>query len=390
MKKKKIAILGSTGSIGKSTLEIIKKDKSFNVYILCANKNFKQICKQIKIFRPKIVIITNDLTYIKVKDKFKSQRIIFYNNFNYLKKVEKKVDFTICAIPGIAGLEPTIKFISISKVLLLANKESIICGWKLINKASKKYRVKLVPIDSEHFSIQQLINKYKFSDIDKIFITASGGPFLNLPKKDFSKITPRLALNHPKWKMGKKISIDSATLVNKVLEVSEALKIFPFDLNFYKIIIHPQSLVHAIIQLKNGTKLFLYHDTDMKIPISNALESNYELLKKKNKTYKIKNLNFIEVDKKKFPIVDLIPKINSEKSSLIVFNAANEIFVDQFLNNNIDFTDITRYLKLLVNSKKYIILSKMNNGNLDKIKKIDFLSRKFALSILNLKSKNDY
>ena len=124
----------------------------------------------------------------------------------------------------------------------------------------------------------------------------------------------------------------------------------------------------------------------MKIPISNALESNYELLKKKNKTYKIKNLNFIEVDKKKFPIVDLIPKINSEKSSLIVFNAANEIFVDQFLNNNIDFTDITRYLKLLVNSKKYIILSKINNGNLDKIKKIDFLSRKFALSILNLKS----
>ena len=129
----------------------------------------------------------------------------------------------------------------------------------------------------------------------------------------------------------------------------------------------------------------------MKIPISIALESNYELLKKKkNKTYKIKNLNFIEVDKKKFPIVDLIPKINSEKSSLIVFNAANEIFVDQFLNNNIDFTDITRYLKLLVNSKKYIILSKMNNGNLDKIKKIDFLSRKLALSILNLKSKNDY
>jgi 1-deoxy-D-xylulose-5-phosphate reductoisomerase len=386
MKIKQIAILGSTGSIGRSTLEIIKSDKTFKVFLIVADKNFRTICFQIKFFQPRIVIINNYSVFFKIKKKFKNTKIKFFNNYNYIKNLKKKINVTVSAIPGIAGLEPTLLFIKISNKVLLANKEAIICGWKLIKKESIKHNSELIPIDSEHFSIGQLIKHYPINQIEKIFITASGGPFLKRSLNKFSQIKPAEAIKHPKWKMGKKISIDSATLVNKVLEISEALKIFPFSLNIYKIIIHPESLVHAIIQLKNGFKLLLYHAPDMKIPISNALNSSYMFLKKKkilrNDFFKLQNLNFHEVDHERFPVVNLIPKINSYNSSLIVFNAANEIFVDQFLKKNIDFTDISRYLKLLLKHKKYIKLAKMNTVNLSDIQKIDLVSRKIAMEII--------
>jgi 1-deoxy-D-xylulose-5-phosphate reductoisomerase len=391
MFKKKVAILGSTGSIGKSSLEIFKADKSFSVFLLATNKNFREILKQIKFFKPKILIVSNFKIFKKVKNRNKFKNLKIFNNYKILKKIKNKIDITISAIPGIAGLEPTLKFIKISKKILIANKESIICGWNLIEKVSKKYNTKLIPIDSEHYSISQLTKNFNKEDIVKIYITASGGPFLNLNLKKFSSIKPENAIKHPKWKMGKKISIDSATLVNKVLEVSEATKLFPFKLDTYKIIIHPESLVHAIIQLKNGIKYFLYHEPDMKIPIASALNSNYFFLKNKRykkKLFQIKDLNFEEVDKKKFPIINLIPKINSSKSSLIVFNALNEIFVDQFLKKNIDFIDITRYLKLTVNDIKFKHLSKMNCNNLKNIYKIDHLSRKLAYDKVKKKGKN--
>ena len=275
--------------------------------------------------------------------------------------------------------------------MLLANKESIICGWNLIKKNSQRHKTKLIPIDSEHFSINKLIYNYPINDIKKIFITASGGPFLNLPIYKFKFIKKKDALKHPKWKMGKKISIDSATLANKVLEVSEALKIFPFNLNFYKIIIHPESLIHAIILLKNQTKIFLYHSPDMKIPISDALNSNYIInnnKKNEKRLLKLDNISFQEVDKKKFPIVNLIDKINYYKSSLIVFNAANEIFVDFFLRNKIDFVEISRYLKLVVKNREYIRLSKMNPNTLEKIFQIDLLSRQLAKNLIIKKNKD--
>ena len=202
--KKKISILGSTGSIGLSSLKIIDKKRNyFDIYLFSANENLNLICKQIKIYKPKYFIISNYNVFKKVKEKFKKNRIIILNNFSDLKKI-KKIDITITAIPGIAGLSPTISMIKFSKKILLANKESIICGWDLIKKESKIYKTKLVPIDSEHYSIFKILKKYKISEIKKIFLTASGGPFLNYKIKDLKKVRFSDALKHPKWKMGKK------------------------------------------------------------------------------------------------------------------------------------------------------------------------------------------
>ena len=386
MKKKTIAILGSTGSIGQSTLEIIKKTHEFKVVLLIANKNYYRIISQIKLFKPKIVIINNENVLLKVKKKYKKKKIVFLNNIINVQKYIKKIDVTVSAIPGIAGLEPTILFTKSSKKILLANKEAIICGWHLIKKNSSRYKTELVPIDSEHFSINMLLKKYSNDQIEKIYITASGGPFLKLSINKFKNIKPKDAIKHPKWNMGKKISVDSATLMNKVLEITEALKLFPFSLNQYEIIIHPDSLIHAIIRLKNGTSIFFYHSPDMKIPIGNALLKNFNynkfFYKKTKGLNKISSLNFFPVDKKKFPAVNLIPIMNSQKSAPIIINASNEIFVDEFLKKNINFNDIVRYLKLVLSDKRYKKTSNLPADSVKNIYIIDKWARNTALKII--------
>jgi len=282
-------------------------------------------------------------------------------------------------------------FTKISKKVLLANKESIICGWHLIKKNSIKYKTELVPIDSEHFSIAMLLKNFSKEQVEKIYITASGGPFLKLRTNKFKNIKPKDAVKHPKWDMGKKISVDSATLMNKVLEITEALKLFSFSLNKYRIIIHPDSLIHAIVKFKNGISLFLYHSPDMKIPIGNSLLKNFDYknhLNKKNQTQnKIQNLTFKLIDKKKFPSVSLIPIMNSRKSSAIIINAANEIFVDEFLKKNIHFNDIVAYLKLVLKDKSYIKTSNLSANSIKNIYIIDEWSRKTAYKIIKKKNK---
>ena len=280
-------------------------------------------------------------------------------------------------------------FTKISKKILIANKEAIICGWHLIKKNSIKYKSELVPIDSEHFSINALIKNFPINKIEKIFITASGGPFLKLDYNKFKNIKPKNAIKHPKWSMGKKISVDSATLMNKVLEVTEALKLFPFSLKKYEIIIHPDSLIHAIIMINNGTSIYLHHLPDMKIPIANALLENFDYNtfcdQKNKKINKLQNLNFTQVDKKRFPSVSLIPEMNRRKSSAIIINAANEIFVDEFLKNNINFNDIVTYLKLVIRDKNYIKTSNFSNDSVKNIYTIDSWARLTALKIIERK-----
>ena len=258
--KKKIAILGSTGSIGENTLKIIKKDKkNFEVNLLTTNKNINKIFKQAKEFKVRSIIISDISSYKKAKIRFKKSRINIYNNFDHLNKILRfKNDIIMSSITGLNGLSPTLKSIKYTKKILIANKESIICGWNLINKELKKYKTSFIPVDSEHFSIWSLLQNYNSNDIDKIFITASGGPFLKLPKKQFSNISIKKALNHPNWRMGKKITIDSATLMNKVFEVIEAKNIFNLDYSKISILTHPKSYLHAITKFKNGlTKLLL-------------------------------------------------------------------------------------------------------------------------------------
>ena len=384
MKKKTFAILGSTGSIGKSSLDVIKKLKDTKVELIFADKNFREILNQIRIYKPRIVVVNSFETFIKLKNIFK-KKIKILNDYKESKKYLKKIDITISAIPGINGLEPTIFFTEISKKVLIANKESVICGWNLITKIAKKFNTKLIPIDSEHFSINFLLKNYLPDQISKIYITASGGPFLNLDRKSFKKVQPSQAIKHPKWKMGKKISVDSATLMNKVLEIIEAVKLFSINLDKFKIIVHPQSLVHSIIELKNGLRVFLYHEPDMRIPIANAIQDSNKNLEIFDFNYKeISNkLTFLPIDKTKFPAEEIIKKINVNNSSPILLNAANEIIVDQFLKKKIKFIEIFKYLKLFLNTIEYIKTSKIKVNSIEQVRKLDLIGRQLAFKLIN-------
>ena len=392
--KKNISILGSTGSIGLDAFKILSRKKnSFKVNILAANKNYNLICDQIIKFKPKIFIIDNQETYLRVKKRFKKKNIIIINKFENQKNHFQKSDITIAAIPGIAGLKPTIELIKKSKKVLIANKESIICGWSLIKKIASKSKTKIIPVDSEHFSIMKLLENHKIKDVKKIYLTASGGPFLNYKISKLKKVKPYQALKHPKWKMGKKISIDSATLMNKILEVIEANKLFSIDLKKIDIVIHPQSLVHAIIEFKNGLCKFIYHDTTMLIPLANAIFDkdlnidNY--LKPKTNSERLislKSLNFSKVEKKRFPIIKLKNRINEHISTPIIINAANEILVDQYLKGKISFNTFYKYLLKVLNDRNYRKYAIKEPKNINQIFLVDEWSRSTVYKKINYKN----
>ena len=388
--KKKISILGATGSIGISALSIIDKKKFFfNIVLLSSNKNFNLICKQIKKYKPKYYVINDLKIFNKVKKKFKKSKVKIINFFNFNDK-NIKSEIVISAIPGIAGLKPTINIIDKTKKILIANKESIICGWNLIKEKAKKNKTKIVPIDSEHFSIFQLIKNTKIEDIEKIFLTASGGPFLNLKISKFKKIKPKDALIHPKWKMGKKITIDSSTLMNKMFELIEAHKLFNIPLNKLDILIHPNSLVHAIVRFKNGLTKLLYHDTSMIVPLANAIFDGNLLIKNYLKNSKINsqnyfpNLIFKQPDKKIFPIIKMMKRINEFPSTPIIINSANEVLVEQFLQKNIAFLSISKIIMAIMNDRNYKKYAIKRPRNINQIKSIDHWTREITFKKLKL------
>ena len=356
--KKKIAILGSTGSIGKSLIKILKKDKNnFKIILLTCNSNYRELLKQVDMFNVKNIIVKDYKIFLHVKKILKDKKINIYNRFDFYDKIfNQKIDYTMSAISGFDALKPTLDIIKYTKVIALANKESIICGWSLISKNIKKYKTKFIPIDSEHFSIWSLINNSKNANIEKVFITASGGPFKNLPLSDFKLITQQQALKHPNWSMGKKISIDSATMMNKVFETIEAKKIFDFKYSQLDILVHSKSYVHAMIKFSNGLIKILAHETDMKIPIFNSLYPNFEknIKSKKIDLKALSNLDFQKVDYKKFPLTKLI-KLLPDKETLFetVIVSTNDCLVDNFLNKKIKFLDINKFFFRIINNKKF-------------------------------------
>jgi 1-deoxy-D-xylulose-5-phosphate reductoisomerase len=378
--KKKICILGSTGSIGKTTLEIISKNKKdFNVVLLSGNNNVKLLISQAKKFKPKYIYSNNLRSKEKIKIYCKNNKINFIDDLSLLKKV--KFDITVAAISGIAGLIPTINIIKFSKKILIANKESIICGWKFILKELKKYHCNFTPIDSEHFSINNLIEKKNINSIKHIYLTASGGPFFG-KKVNLNKVTPSQASRHPNWKMGKKISIDSANLMNKVLEVIEASLIFNLAIDKFKIIIHPQSLVHALIEFKNGLSSMLYHYNDMKIPIINCLYNNYCNYQNSNQKFSSpNNLTFFEAKSKNIPSLKILKFKNIlNENGFILINALNEILVQRFLENKISFADITNKLLVILNTN--IVKNYLKNNQIRHINDV-FKAYNFSRSIVN-------
>ena len=384
--KKIISILGSTGSIGLNTLKIVNnKQKLFKINILAANKNYKIICDQIKYYKPQVYVISDPIVLKKVRKKFKKNKVKVVSKIDHKKKYFKKSDITISAIPGIAGLQPTIELTKITKKMLIANKESIICGWNLIKKTASQNKTKIIPIDSEHFSILELLKNHNIKDVKKIYLTASGGPFLNYKLSKLKKAKPNDAIKHPKWKMGNKISIDTATLMNKIFETIEAHKLFSIDLNKIEIVIHPESLIHAIIELKNGLFKFIYHETTMIIPIANAMfDENLEIesilkIKRNNKNnIFFKNLNFKNVNTKRFPIIKLKPRINEYHSTPIILNAVNEILVDQFLKKKIPFTSFYNYIISVLNDRNYKKNAIKIPRNISQVFEIDKWSRNLA------------
>ena len=358
MKKKKIIIFGSTGSIGKNTLKIINQDfDNFEIILLTSNKNINLLFRQATKYKVKNLIITNHKKYLIAKKRF-SKKFNIYCDFKNLDKIiYTKVDYIMSAITGLAGLEPTLNSIPLTRKIAIANKESIICGWNLIKKKLLKYNTKFIPVDSEHFSLYSLIDTLKIDNIENAILTASGGPFLNLPLSKFSSISIHKAINHPNWKMGNKISIDSATMMNKVFEIIEAQRIFNIKLNKLSILVHPKSYVHAIVKFKNGLIKTLIHETSMTIPIFNSIYDNgtKNFKTKKIDLKSLNNLDFKEVDVKRYPITDVLKEF-SNKVTLFdtIVVAANDELVSQFLNNNIKFIQINKLLKKIIKLPEFL------------------------------------
>ena len=372
--KKKIAILGSTGSIGKTLLNIIDENKEiFQVKLLSANKNYKNLLKQALKFKVKNIIIHDLKTFKKNKNLFLKKKINVFNNINDFKKSKKiRFDYTMIGIIGFFGLRPTLDVIEITKKIAIANKESIICGWNLIKKKLKKSKTEFLPIDSEHFSINELIVNKNKDDIQKIYLTASGGPFLKKKIINNKKIKISDAIKHPTWRMGKKISIDSATLINKVYEVIEAKKIFDIDYSKLDILIQPTSYVHSIVEFYGGTIHYLTHKPSMKIPIFNSIVSNSKNRKKiiTKIDYKLMNdLNVTEVPSNKFPIKKIL-KILPKKDSLFetVLVSVNDTLVDLFLKKKIHFHQIHSNLYKILTLKKFSVYKKKTPKNIGEIK----------------------
>ena len=370
--KKKIAILGSTGSIGKSLINIVKENKNeFKIELLTANKDYKNLLKQAKKFNVKNLIITDKKSFYKLKILNKDFDIKIYNDFNSLHKIFKnKIDYVMSSIVGIQGLEPTIKLIRFTKKIAIANKESIICGWNLINRELTKYHTKFIPVDSEHFSLWFGLKGQKSINVEKFILTASGGPFYKIPLSSFKKIKISKALSHPNWKMGKKISIDSATMINKVYEIIEAKNIFNISYDKIEILIHPKSYVHALLKFKNGLIKIIAHDTTMEIPIFNTLFDNTssKVYSKKIDINLLNNLKLNKVDAKRFPMINLL-KLLPEKLSLYetIIVSANDALVELYLNEKIKFTDINKKLLKFIKLKEFLKFKKIRPNNINDI-----------------------
>ena len=342
--RKKILLLGSTGSIGRSSLNIIRNYKSkLEIVALSTNKNIRLIIKQSIEFKVKNLIINDFESYKKVLQYGLNKNIRIFNNISdFLKNNKKKFDVTIVGISGFDGLEPTLKVIPYSKNLSSANKESIICGWKFINNKLKKYKSNFIPLDSEHFSIWSLVRNSNHEMISKIYLTASGGPFLNKSKNKIRNARISDVIKHPNWDMGSKIPIDSATLVNKCLELIEAKYLFDLEESIFDLVIHPQSIVHSVVTYKDGSSICQMSMPDMRVPIAHALSNEHRLpINFENINFNDLNLSFHAFPEDRLQIQKIAREVCNSGGHLgTIFNAANEVAVESFLNDQISFDKI--------------------------------------------------
>ena len=356
--KKRVVILGSTGSIGRSALQVLNNFKDrFTVFGLSAHKNYDLMKYQIREFKPEFVVLTREETYKELKKEFSTKRVKIEFGIENIKHMVSlpEVDIVINAIVGSAGLLPSFATLNAGKTLALANKESLVMAGELLSNLAKKKNREILPVDSEHSAIKQCLLAGKKKEVNKLILTASGGPFYLDKKIDFSRITVSQALRHPTWGMGRKITVDSATLMNKGLELIEAHWLFEIPSAKIKIMIHPQSVVHSMVEYMDGSIIAQMSKPDMKLPLQYAL-----LYPERVGTdncfldlSKVKALTFLKPDFRKFPGLKLCYfALELGGTAPCVLNAANEVAVESFLNKKLSFDKIPLLVRKILSSHK--------------------------------------
>lgn len=353
---KKIIILGSTGSIGQSTLDVVRDNRDkFKVVGLSCNSNIDILRKQILEFHPEIVSIANEEKSKEIKREFSDVEVLTGESAN-IEIVKTSADMVVNALMGISGLLPTYEAIMSGKDIALANKETMVTGGELIMKAVEEKGVRLLPIDSEHSAIFQCLESRLGSEIRRIILTASGGPFRGYSSEELERVTIRDALNHPKWRMGKKISVDSATMMNKGLEVIEARWLFDIPEDKIDVHIHPESILHSAVEFTDNSIIAQMSCPDMKIPISLAMSypNRIQIKTEKLDLFSLGSLSFEKPDREVFRCLDIAyDALKEGKSAPVVMNGANEELVDMFLKGEIEFTDIQRYLLKVMEKQRF-------------------------------------
>ncbi|MDO6354091.1 1-deoxy-D-xylulose-5-phosphate reductoisomerase [Caloramator sp. CAR-1] len=380
---RRLCILGSTGSIGTQALEIVRtKKEEFKIIALTANSNVELLIEQAKEFKPSYVVIVDESKKNYLKDKLANLEIEVLTGIEGLEYVctLKEVDIVLTAVVGMIGLRPTVQAIRSKKRIALANKETMVVAGEIIKKELKEYKAEIIPVDSEHNAIFQALQGNKKDEVVRIILTASGGPFRGYKKEELKDVTPELAIKHPRWNMGKKISVDSATLMNKALEVIEAHWLFDMDYDKIDVIIHPQSIVHSMVEYIDGSIIAQLGVTDMKLPIKYALEypkrtnsvSGYLDLKA------VAKLTFEEVDTETFECLKLgylAGKIGGSMPT--VLNAANEEAVKLFLERKISFLEIPKLLQAAMENHKV-----EHNLTIEKIITIEESTKKYINELI--------
>lgn len=382
MPKRKICVLGSTGTIGTYTLDLISTfSDQFEVVSLSAGKNLNKLQEQIRTFHPKVVSVekAEDADFLRQE----YPKLEVGSGLDGIKQCIdwSGVDVVVVGIVGFAGLEPTLHAIQKNKLIGLANKESLVTAGSLFYEAVKKSRAKIIPVDSEHNALYQLLKGIDYSEVESIVLTASGGPFFKKTDLDLSQVTPEMAVSHPNWKMGPKISVDSATFMNKGLELIEAHFLFDFPENQIEVWVHPQSIVHGAVWLKDNTNLAQLSLPDMKSAIGYALSYPERLTQpiKKLTFAQMSHLEFFEPDLRRFPCLSLARQaLKSGQSYVIALNAANEMAVEAFLANQIRFSQISEVIDATLQEFAGSSIQK-----LEEVFETDRVSRQVAKTAIN-------
>ncbi|WP_419724912.1 1-deoxy-D-xylulose-5-phosphate reductoisomerase [Terrisporobacter petrolearius] len=381
---KRITILGSTGSIGTQTLDVVRKNKDkFEVVAISANSSVDLLLEQILEFNPKYVAVYNEESANKLKNMIPNNiDIQVLSSMEGLVKIcqLKEVDIVLTAVVGMIGLVPTMAAIKAKKTIALANKETLVTAGEIVMEEAKKNNVDILPVDSEHSAIFQCLNGERKKDVEKIILTASGGPFRGKSKEELINVTKNQALKHPNWDMGRKISIDSSTLMNKGLEVIEAKWLFDVDVENIDIVVHPQSIIHSMVSFKDSSVMAQLGCPDMRLPIEYALtypgrsETDFERLD----LAKIATLTFEKPDMETFPCLQLAFKVLKLGGTYpTVLNAANEVLVNEFLEDKIGFYDIPYYIERSLEQH-----NNRSNPTLEDILEVDKETREFLSNLL--------